>query len=114
MGPWVSKWSDEMLEGKAPRRTLTIVLSVLLVGLLAGGGYYTWKKTRPHPRDPNNNYNVGSVPPPGVAPFDPKPLMDKLRARLTADKFRFAVLGDTKHAPTLPAFMKYLDETVHP
>jgi 3',5'-cyclic AMP phosphodiesterase CpdA len=50
----------------------------------------------------------------GVAPFDPKPLMDKLKERIATDKFRFAVFGDTKHAHTLPAFIKYLDETVKP
>ncbi len=104
-----------MQDGKTPRGSLLkIVVAVLFVGILAGGGYYAYKKTRPHAVDPRINTNVVSVPPPGVAPFDPKPLMDKVRAHLTADKFRFAVLGDSKHAPTLPAFIKYLEETVNP
>ncbi|HLX62663.1 MAG TPA: metallophosphoesterase [Planctomycetota bacterium] len=58
--------------------------------------------------------NVPTVPPPGVEPFNPKPLMDKLNERIKTDVFKFAVLGDAKHAKTLPGLLKYLDETVSP
>lgn len=65
-------------------------------------------------QEPDTKNNVASVPPPGVAAFDPKPLQDKVNERLTTDKFRFVVLGDAKHAKTLPALLKYLDETIKP
>lgn len=65
-------------------------------------------------KEPDVKTNVQSVPPPGIAPFDPKPLMDKVNERLKTDKFRFVVLGDAKHAKTLPAFLKYLDEKLNP
>ncbi|HEY3321312.1 MAG TPA: metallophosphoesterase [Planctomycetota bacterium] len=55
-----------------------------------------------------------AVLPEGEAPLDPKPLMAKVRERVAVDKFRFAVLGDTKHAKTFPALLKYLDEVVKP
>lgn len=58
--------------------------------------------------------NVASVPPPGIAPFDPRVLMEALKTRITTDKFRFAVLGDSKNAKTLPGLLKYLDETINP
>ena len=58
--------------------------------------------------------NVTSVPPPGVEPFDPKIPMAQMIARVKSDKFRFAVLGDAKHANTLPALLKYVDETINP
>src|SRR5205085_1919798 len=104
-----------MGEGTASRSSVSKVLIFFLAcAILGGGGYFAWKKTRPRPIDPTINYNVESVPPPGIEPFDPKPLMDAVRARLKEDKFRFAVLGDTKHAKTLPGFMKYLEETVNP
>lgn len=99
-----------MRAGSPLRRVLITVGLVIL----AGGGYFAYKKTRPRPVDPRVDPNVDTVPPPGIAPFDPKPLMDKVRARITTDKFRFAVLGDTKHASTLPGFIKFLDETVNP
>ncbi len=65
-------------------------------------------------QEPDAKSNVTSVPPPGIAAFDPKPLMEQVNARLKTDKFRFAVLGDAKHAKTLPALLKYLDESLNP
>ncbi|MEI6235282.1 MAG: metallophosphoesterase [Planctomycetota bacterium] len=65
-------------------------------------------------KEPDVVTNVSTVPPPGVAPFDPKPLMAKVNERLTTDTFRFAVLGDAKHAKTLPALLTYLDGTLKP
>ncbi|HLX62664.1 MAG TPA: metallophosphoesterase [Planctomycetota bacterium] len=94
--------------------TLRIVVILLAAAMLGSGAYFAYKRTRPHPEDSRLNPNTESVPPPGIAPFDPKPLMDKVRARLTSDKIRFAVLGDSKHASTLPAFIKFLEETVNP
>jgi len=55
-----------------------------------------------------------AVPPEGVAPFDPKPLMEKVAERITMDKYRFAVIGDTKHAKTFPALTKYMEEELKP
>lgn len=52
--------------------------------------------------------------PEGVAPFDAKPLMDKVAERIQTDKYRFAVLGDARHAKTFPALVSYLYETVKP
>jgi hypothetical protein len=80
-----------------------IAIFVFSVGLAAAGE-----------KEPDAKNNVTSVPPPGIAPFDPKPLMEKVNERLTTDTFRFAVLGDAKHATTLPALLKYLDETIKP
>lgn len=54
------------------------------------------------------------VPPEGVSPYDPKPLMAKLEERIRTDTYTFAVLGDTKHAKAFPALLKYLDETIAP
>lgn len=55
-----------------------------------------------------------TVPPQGTPPFDPRPLMDKVSERIKTDKFRFAVLGDTKHATSFPALATYLDDVVKP
>ncbi len=94
------------------------ILRVALVGILAavilgGSGWFASRKTPIE--DPRlAGINVDVVPPPDERPFDPKPLMEKLSERITSDKFRFAALGDTKHATTLPAFMKYVEETVNP
>lgn len=63
---------------------------------------------------PDKDNNVASVPPPGIAPFDPRVLMEALKTRITTDKFRFAVLGDSKNAKTLPGLLKYLDEATNP
>jgi hypothetical protein len=90
------------------------ILIVALAAALSVGGYVLYKRTRPRPVDPRINPNTESVPPPGIAPFDPKPLMERVRQSIITDKFRFAVLGDTKHASTLPAFIKFLEETVNP
>src|SRR4051812_11519928 len=65
-------------------------------------------------KEPDAKNNVPTVPPPGIAPFDPKPLMDKLKEQIKTDKFRFVALGDAKHAKTLPVFLKYLDDEVKP
>ncbi len=94
---------------------MKVVIWVLVVALIAGGGGFAYLKTRPKPVDPKLKETTAvTVPPQGIAPFDPKQLMAKLNERITTDKFRFAVIGDTKHAPTLPALVKYLEESVHP
>jgi len=58
--------------------------------------------------------NITSALPPSEKPFDPKPLMDQLSQRISIDKFRFAVLGDSKHSPLLPELLKFMDEKVKP
>ena len=117
--------------------TSRIVVAAIFAAALSTGGIFfykrlhhsmpvagEWAKTKPgvtaeitndkdNPNESHDN-NVTTVPPPGIAPFDPKPLMEKLKARITTDKFRFAVLGDAKHAPTLAGLIKFLDETVKP
>jgi hypothetical protein len=55
-----------------------------------------------------------TVPPEGVAPFDPKPLMTKVEERVKEDKYRFAVVGDSKHAKSFPALLQYLDKELKP
>src|ERR1043165_2775080 len=80
---------------------MILAVVVLHTAVLAGG-------------EKKDDNNVPTVPPPGVEPFAPRPLMDKLNERITTDNFKFAVFGDAKHAKTLPAFLKYLDETVNP
>ena len=57
---------------------------------------------------------VAPVPPEGIAPYDPKPLMDALEQRTTEDKYRFVVLGDSKHASTFPALLQYMDTKINP
>jgi len=52
---------------------------------------------------------VQSVPPEGEKPYDPRPVMDGVIKRVQTDKYRFIVLGDAKHATTLPAMLKYID-----
>jgi len=49
-----------------------------------------------------------------ISPFDPKPLMKKVEERIKTDKYRFAVLGDTKHATQFPALVKLIDEQYVP
>jgi len=49
-----------------------------------------------------------------ISPFDPKPLMKKVEERIKTDKYRFAVLGDTKHATQFPALVKLIDEQFVP
>jgi hypothetical protein len=49
-----------------------------------------------------------------AAPYDPKPLMDKVAERIKTDKYRFAVLGDTKHSIYLPNLLKQLNEEIKP
>jgi len=49
-----------------------------------------------------------------ISPFDPKPLMKKVEARIQTDKYRFAVLGDTKHATQFPALVNLIDEKLVP
>lgn len=104
-----------MAHGTKPDETeLKLALAVVLaVAILGGSGWFASRKT-PLADPILAGINVDVVPPPEVAPFDPKPLMEKLNERIKTDKFRFAALGDTKHATTLPAFMKYLEETVNP
>ena len=88
---------------------------VLVAALIGCGGWFAYKNLRPKKVDPRLKDTTATVvPPEGEKPFDPKPLMDKVAERITTDNFRFAVLGDSKHAATLPAFIKYLDETVKP
>ena len=60
------------------------------------------------------NETPHSVPPEGVAPFDPKPLMAKVEERVQTDKYRFAVLGDVKHATTFPPLVQFMDEEYRP
>jgi hypothetical protein len=47
-------------------------------------------------------------------PFDPKPLMDKVAQRVRTDKYRFAVLGDVKHASNFPALLRVIEEDIVP
>ena len=54
------------------------------------------------------------VPPEGVAPFDPKPLMAKLEERIKEDKYRFAVIGDSRHGKGFPGLLEYVDKEVKP
>ena len=97
-------------DGTEVKLALVVVLAAAILG---GSGWFASRKTPTE--DPRlAGINVDVVPPPDERPFDPKPLMEKLSERITTDKFRFAALGDTKHATTLPAFMKYLEETVNP
>lgn len=49
-----------------------------------------------------------------ISPFDPKPLMKKVEERIKTDKYRFAVLGDTKHATQFPALVKLIEEQLVP
>ncbi len=49
-----------------------------------------------------------------ISPFDPQPLMRKVEERIRTDKYRFAVLGDTKHATQFPALIKLLEEDYAP
>jgi len=93
---------------------LKIVILFLALAALGVGGWFTYKTFIKKPAQRLPGQTTDLVPPDGIAPFDPKPLMDKLAERITTDKFRFAVMGDTKHAPTLPPFVKYLEETVKP
>ncbi len=89
------------------RLFFAVLLSMGLVISRASGGE---KEKEPDTKNPN----VTTVPPPGVEAFDPKPIREKVKERITADTFRFVALGDAKHAKTLPAVLKYLDETVNP
>jgi hypothetical protein len=102
---------ENVLNENMPRgiRTRWICAAILLM-VCAGSLALSGGETEPNAKD----NNVSSVPPPGIEPFDPKPLMDKARERVTTDKFRFAVLGDAKHAKTLPGLLKYVDEDVNP
>lgn len=53
--------------------------------------------------------------PPQAGPFDPASLMAKLSERIQEDKFSFAVLGDTKHAPAFTQkVIPYVSETLNP
>ena len=54
------------------------------------------------------------VLPEGMAPFDPAPLMTAVSQRIKGDKYRFAVLGDVRHAKNFSKLTAYLDETVKP
>ncbi|MGD0092507.1 MAG: metallophosphoesterase [Planctomycetota bacterium] len=54
------------------------------------------------------------VPPEGVTPFDPEPLMEKVAARIQTDKYRFAVIGDSKHGAGFPGLLEYLDKVLQP
>lgn len=49
-----------------------------------------------------------------LEPYDPKPLMDKVAERIKTDKYRFAVLGDTKHSLYFPNLVKMLEEEIKP
>lgn len=71
-------------------------------------------KEKEKEKEPDAKTNVESVPPPGIEPFDPKPLMEKLNETIKTDKFRFCALGDAKHAKTLPAFLKFIDAELKP
>ena len=55
-----------------------------------------------------------TIPPEGVAPFDPRPLMEKVEEQIQTDKYRFAVVGDVKHASTFPPLVKFMDEELKP
>ena len=90
--------------GLSPRGSALKIVSLSLAAvILIGGGYFAYLRTRPRPLDPRlDGINVDIVPPPGEKPFDPKPLMDKVGERITTNKFRFAVLGDSKHAGSTP------------
>jgi 3',5'-cyclic AMP phosphodiesterase CpdA len=48
------------------------------------------------------------------APFDPKPLTEKLAERITTDRYRFAVLGDTKHAARFKEVVAHVAEKIRP
>lgn len=91
---------------------LLAVLLILAVPLYFGGNslyrHFTKKPLQ------SANPNQTEVPPPGIAPFDPKPLMEALIEKTKTDKFRFCALGDTKHADTLPGYLKFLDEQINP
>ncbi|HEY3324369.1 MAG TPA: metallophosphoesterase [Planctomycetota bacterium] len=60
------------------------------------------------------NLNQKMVPPDGVSPFDPLPLMDRLDQLVPSDHFRFAVLGDARCSPRVPALCKWLDDQLQP
>src|SRR4051812_21703538 len=57
---------------------------------------------------------AGEDAPPAGPPYDPKPLMEKVAERIKTDKYRFAVLGDTKHSIYLPNLLKQLNEEIKP
>ena len=43
-------------------------------------------------------------------PYDPAPLMERLRRRIKTDRYRFAVFGDTHHSPALPDIIRLVRE----
>jgi len=42
-------------------------------------------------------------------PFDPAPLMQRLRGRTSSDRFRFAVFADTHHSPAFGEIMRLIE-----
>jgi|GEM_PF-848415 len=58
--------------------------------------------------------NEALIPPEGSKAYNPQPLMEDVRKRVQTDKYRFVVVGDTKHATTFIPLVKLMEEKYNP
>ncbi|HEY3325454.1 MAG TPA: metallophosphoesterase [Planctomycetota bacterium] len=81
------------------RRIAAIVTPVVLAGVVA---FFVLANNKAKPL------------PEGLGPYDPKPLMQQLEQRTQTDKYRFAVVGDSKNEPPFALLLTKITSEIKP